>query len=139
MEENSNREEAMSVIRRIIHQKGYRVKFAIGSRVQPVTADLDSCLRAFFDAYDNGKYRDGKFELETNLPYEPRISCRFYMRYDREKGFRITRFFVSNQKMHKHRTFDLHNNNQLPGSQMVYTLFPKPKPWDDIMKGRFRR
>ena len=138
MEGNNSRGEFIAAVCRLIHQKGYRTKFSIEPKAAAVIADLNSCLYSFFEDYDNGKYKDGRFELETKLPYEPRICCRFYIIYNEEKGLRIYRFFVSNEKMRKSRTFELHNNNQLPGSQMVYSLFPKPKPWDDILKGRFR-
>lgn len=138
MEKDRNRERAIEEISRLIHRKGYRSRFSTGPRASHKLVDLESCLNGFSEAYDNGKYRDGRFEIETRLPYEPRIKCRFYMQYEKSKGFQISKLLVSNEKTNEKKSFDLSNSNQLPGSQQVYSLFPKQKPWDDIMKGRFR-
>jgi hypothetical protein len=41
---------------------------------------------------------------------------------------------ASNEK----KFFRLDNNQQIAGARAVEGLFPKPKPWDHIIKGKLR-
>ncbi|TYR37412.1 hypothetical protein FXV77_05245 [Sphingobacterium phlebotomi] len=138
MEQRIKREEAIKKLRALFRQKGYSSNFSIGSHNSVLLADLDKCLKTFLQGYDAGKYQDGSFELKTGMPYDSKIYCHFYLKFDEQQGFKIEKMQVSSTRTHKMQTYEIHNNSEILGSQAVYSLFPKPKPWEDIMKGKFR-
>lgn len=138
MDNNSTRKDAIEKIAILLYQKGYRGKFSYGERGLSMVSDVKACFHRFLERYDRGEYPGGMFEMEMIAPYDPALTCHFRLNYDEEAGFRIERFTVCNLKTNDSKWYPLQNNNQLPGSQTIYSLFPKPKPWDNIRKGKFR-
>lgn len=138
MENKTDRDKMVGRLVMLLNQKGYRGKFSFGRRSLPMATDIRGCLDYFFGKYDKGEYPQREFDLEMVAPYDNQIICRFHLRYDEKIGFGIETFTVCNFKRNESKLFRLRTNNELPGSQTIYTLFPKPKPWDNIMKGKFR-
>lgn len=132
------RKQAIEKITMLLYQKGYRGKFSFGEPGSSMLGDVRACLDRFLERYHKGEYPRGEFDMEMVAPHDHKITCRFRLRYDGQVGFRIETFTVCNFKTNESQLFVLRNNNELPGSQAIYTLFPKPKPWDNIKKGKFR-
>ncbi|WP_142685746.1 hypothetical protein [Chitinophaga polysaccharea] len=126
----------------MIRQYGYRNRFTIemqGSGISKFTGNLNDCLNRYLAASINGKIGiNSFFELETALPFNQRILCRFKMAFDNISGFTIKQLEISDRVSKTNKVFNLRLNKELPGSQTIEGLFPKPRPWDFLRKGKFR-
>lgn len=138
MENSLTRKEAIEKITMLFHRKGYRRDFMLDEDRIQQGGSIRQCLEVFLKQYEAGEYADGSFHLITYAPYNDRITCDFKMKFDEQKSFLITEFLVTNLKTDDYRQYHLRHNNELPGSMTLESLFPKPKPWDWIKKGKFR-
>jgi len=127
----------MESITHLLYQKGYRQHFTIrvpGSGRPVRSGNISSCLQYFFESKDTGPSR---IELATTAPYAFHIKCRFYLGYEDKDGFSITRLFVENIRARDNREFQFRHNQEIPGAMSLEGLFPKPKPWEQIWKGKW--
>ena len=122
----------------VLHQKGYRGRFAMSITVRgraPFFGDLTQCLHEYLtqtkQVYD-------LFILETKAPYRDELRCEFTMDYDDTKGFLIRHLKVTDTLKQEQKLFPVENNQLFPGSQTIGMLFPKEKPWNRHLKGGFR-
>lgn len=141
MKEQQNYKIAVSDFTAFLYQKGYRGKYTLHDPVTGhprVTGTLSTCLDKFLSCYrlDNGKCK--KFELRTQAPYNARISCSFKIELDEVKGFLVRELTIEDKVTLDQRYYMLGNNRQIPGANSIEGLFPKPKPWDDAARGKFR-
>lgn len=123
-----------------LYQKGYRGKFGLSHRSGRVytTGSLRNCLEIFLGDYNQGGRTDPHFQLETDADGTGKIKCTFQMQLDEVKGFLIKEVGIADKVSKEARHYHLQNNQQVPGSVAVQGLFPKPKPWDHLRKGKFR-
>ncbi len=140
MNSESTEKQAKESIINLLRQKGYRNRFALsvpGSNFPRQYGMLAKCVDIFFMLLKEGRAPSGKLELDTTLPYNDRITCRFKLEYQQVKGFVIRELRV--HKMHfKSKEFRFSHNQQVPGSMILGSFFPEPKPWEGIRKGKFR-
>lgn len=127
----------------VILLKGYRGKFRIIDKgPQPGQAQsLSRCLRHFLESYVAEEQKKSAFELETYAEYshaDDHIKCNFKVRLDPDKGFKVSEIIVSHQPSGGRKHYRLNSNHQTPGVFVVQGLFPKPKPWDNHLKGKFK-
>lgn len=120
----------------LLYQKGYRGPFTI--RVfqsgRPMhSGDLRRLLAYFFQSKNE---HISQAELTTHAPYAPHIQCRMQVAYSGKEGFVIKELLVTNKQSRESRHLQFGHNQQLPGSMSIEGLFPKPKPWDNLLKGK---
>ncbi|MEE1946405.1 hypothetical protein VRU48_14875 [Pedobacter sp. KR3-3] len=124
----------------MMYQKGYRGRFSLdkGDRINFGT--LAECL----ETYVRTLLSEGipaPLKLETYAAYKhagDHILCTLHGNLDTVKGFIMEQMDVIHQPSGKGQSFRLVNNRQIPGINAVLGLFPKPKPWDHLIKGKFR-
>ena len=139
MEEKENERIAVSDLTSMLLREGYRNKFSVsstGSSGPLITDKLSKCLEHFLQGgrADN----TAEFELRTCPPYSDHLECLFQLKFDQLKGFLIKELTIKDRVSQESRYYRITNNQQVPGAMSVQGLFPKPKPWDDHLKGRFR-
>lgn len=121
-------------------QKGYRghffMKIPTGNE-RMETGELKTCLKAYLKQ-SAAKENSPRFLLETDAPYRDELRCSFEIDYDENKGFKVRFLNVSDKKTHKKKLFVVETNHRIPGATAISTYFPRPKPWDNHLKGRFR-
>lgn len=127
-----------------MYQKGYRGRFMMDRKEWDriiMNDQLSDCLEQFMEKYITGEKKDNLLVLETFPPYNDvhnSVLCRFKVQYDAVKGFLVKEAVIYNERTNDKKTFRLINNHQVPGSQAVLAMYPKPKPWDDMRRGKFR-
>lgn len=141
MDENNNHKDPVADFATFMYSKGYRGKYTLlhpGAGRPLVTGSLRSCLEKFLAGYELTERTKEKFELTTYADQGHTISCRFRLRFDEMKGFIIKEADIKQKSSEEKRYYRIDNNYQLPGAVAVQGLFPKPKPWDNYLKGKFR-
>lgn len=124
----------------LMYQKGYRARFMLAGDQMQFHGSLSECLETFLQSW-TAKGRSTVLKLETYAAYRhasDHINCVLQGKYDPEKGFQIEQMDIVQRPSGKSQTYRLINNRQIPGIMAVQGLFPKPKPWDHILKGKFR-
>lgn len=121
-----------------LYQKGYRGQFALlderGHR--QMVGNLSECLRDFIKRYESNEHASNKLTLQTTVTP---VKCTFQAAYNQVTGFLIRHFTAKEENTAKEKSYPIQWNNQVPGAQAIHGLFPKPKPWEQFMKGkRFR-
>ncbi|MNU20714.1 hypothetical protein D3C71_89630 [compost metagenome] len=140
MEKNEYKDLAEK-LRMLFYQKGYRRKFTLsvpGSGLPKQMDDLRKCLEVFKMLLDVGKASFCQLELETTAPYNDRITCRFKLDYSESNGINIRELEVRSLETNNIKVFQIRSNHEIPGSMTLESLFPKPKPWDYLKRGKFR-
>lgn len=121
-----------------MRQYGYRNSFRISlTGKQEYLGNLNDCLNRYLAANTNVDSYP-MFELRTKAPYNPAIQCRFEIDFGLHEGFNIKTMWVKNLKSNVEHEFPLRSMRELPGAQTLESMFPKPKPWDFLRKGKFR-
>jgi hypothetical protein len=127
-----------------MYQKGYRGRFLLDRKVPTrmlVGGELSDCLKQLIEKYVASERKSNSLRLETFPPYNDEsnsILCQFKVQYDEVKGFLVKEVIIYNERTNDKKTFRLINNHQVPGSQAVLAMYPKPKPWDVMRRGKFR-
>lgn len=138
---NKNYDTAVSDFTTFMYQRGYRGKYTLlhpGTNHPGMSGSLSACLEKFLTGYDLTEQTRDTFRLETYADQAYRLRCTFKLQYDQVKGFLIRKIDITNTLTEQNRTYNLSVNHQVPGSVAIQGLFPKPKPWDHIRKGKFR-
>lgn len=144
MEINKKLKDDVSDFVTFMYQKGYRGRFMLDRKVPTrmlMKEELSQCLEQFMEKYVHGEKKNNLLQLETFASYNhdfDNILCQFKVQYDEVKGFLVKELVIYNAKAHEKKIYPLAQNHQVPGSQAVIGLFPKPKPWDDMRRGKFR-
>ncbi|WP_433863900.1 hypothetical protein [Sphingobacterium thalpophilum] len=135
-------EKAVMEMANLFRQYGYRNSFTITmpkSGQPKFTGKLNDCLNRFLAATIKRELSSSQgFELETWAPYSRNILCRFHMDFDKQEGFKVHKMEVINLKVKLTHEFRLRSNREMPGAQTLEGMFPKPKPWDFLKKGKLR-
>ncbi len=132
---------AISDFTTTLYHKGYRGKFTMdhpGSSTPRTLGSLRHCLEKFLMGYENTAATKPAFKLETYADNGHLKRCIFNIELDTVKGFLVRDMLVKEVVTNMQKYYEFVNNHQIPGSAAVQALFPKPKPWDHIIKGRFR-
>lgn len=141
MEDKKQYRDAVDDFAAQLYRKGYRRRYKLDRTATDkilFTGTLSECLDQL---YNISRPKEGQalvFELSTRPPYGDKLDCRFDMAYEPVKGFRIRSMDIRDTLSGESRRYSITNNHQIPGSQAVLALFPKPKPWDRHLKGKFR-
>lgn len=141
MEQEENYRRSAFDFISFMYQKGFRGKYKLlqpGTNHPGITADLSACLNIFLTGYDLSEKASDRLQLDTYADQGSRLNCTFQVRFDEVKGFQIEQMMIKNTQSNETRQYHIANNHQIPGSVAVQGLFPKPKPWDNIIKGKFR-
>jgi hypothetical protein len=143
--QNMNREKngstAVSDFTTFLYQKGYRGRFSAEMPAKGKTlfaGKLSDCLIDLLQHCNDRSASPSVLELKTTAPYADNLQCTFSLRYDEIKGFLITGAAYRDTKTGLGHSYAISNNQQLPGANSIEGLFPKPKPWDNHLKGKFR-
>jgi hypothetical protein len=124
----------------LLRQKGYRGRFLLGKITrdrQMSVGDLESCLLTFLKIYQETNGKNPLLQLETNVPYNDDLRCIFNVAFfGGVDGFKVSKMEIIDIRNNKNKIYKITHNNQVPGSQAVLGLFPKPKPWRKHAKGR---
>lgn len=127
-----------------MYQKGYRGKFSMdntGPSSMIARDNLSHCLEQFTQKYIASEKKGNSLRLETYAWYVndlDNVHCQFKVQYDEVKGFLVREAVIRDAKSGDKKVYPMINNHQVPGSQAAIGLFPKPKPWDNFRKGKFR-
>jgi len=98
--------------------------------------ELKDCLNDLLKTHNEGKeYR--AFRLETKPNHAPHIRCVFTMDFDPAKGFLVRQMFLRDTDTNKEETLRIQHNRQIPCNQAVIKKFPKVKPWQKHLKGKY--
>lgn len=142
MEEKDNYRQQVQAFTTFMYQKGYRGRFhlmRIGTGRPQTMGSLRSILEIQLSDYFSTAAKSALFELKTYADLAEKIECRFKILATETKGFQIQHMEVLDTRTNERKQYTrLDNNQQIPGSTAVQSLFPKPKPWDDHLKGKFR-
>lgn len=138
MERPIDLEQAVRDFAGHMRRYGYRNRFTISlGKGKDFTANLNDCLNRYLAANlraDSYPF----FELRTNAPYSDLIECRFRIEFNTTAGFQMHNMWVRDSKSKIEHQYRLSSNRELPGAQTLCGLFPKPRPWDFLKKGKFR-
>jgi len=124
-----------------MYSKGYRREFDLVAQDSGrllFRGKLTDCLRKALMDGEEIRENGGRCILVTHPPYEDRISCTFKVGYDRTRGFTVTEMDIQHQETGAKKHYQLMHNQQLPGAMSIGGLFPRPKPWDKHIRGKFR-
>lgn len=141
MDDRETQEAAIRKLVSLMYSKGYRSRcsMAIAKGGRPIYhGDLRQCLAHFFKVRSGREARLAALELETHAPSNHRITCRMTMAYAEDTGFSIRGVDVRHARTRERKHFSLRSNHELPGAMTLESMFPKPKPWDWMLKGKFR-
>lgn len=142
MEEKNKHETAISDFIALLYRKGYRGKFSLeisNAWGTHFAGTLSDCLQAFLSIFIKSKGVEDHFVLETNPFYKnarDNILCRFKLSLNADRGIIINEMQIINARTNDKRVYRMLPNAQIPGAVAVQGLFPKPKPWDDFLKGK---
>lgn len=146
MNESKKYETMVSDFTALLYQKGYRGHFTLsnrGLRGLGKKETLSTCLNAFVKDHLASGGKGPQLVLETYARYKhagDNILCQFDLSLDDVKGFTVREMRIKNATTGDQRVYRMLPKVQIPGAVAVEGLFPKPKPWDDLMKGKgFRR
>ncbi|MBB1642771.1 hypothetical protein [Sphingobacterium sp. UME9] len=131
-------EKAVTDFATQLRQYGYRNSFKISlPGKNDYLGNLNDCLNRYLAA--NTKVESyPMFELRTKAPYNTAIQCRFKIEFGMHEGFNIKTVWIKNLKTDVEHEFRLRSNREMPGAQTLEGMFPKPKPWDFLKKGKRR-
>lgn len=121
----------------MLYRKGYRGKFTVGGkevRTRTEPQNLSRCLELLLKEKSTGK----PFELNTYAPYSDELSCHFTVGFDAVKGFLIKEMTIRDSQSDEIRQYRIAANHQIPGAMSIQGLFPRPKPWERHLKGKFK-
>jgi hypothetical protein len=140
MGQKQNNSTMVSDFTTFLYQKGYRGKFGLSHKAGRTytTGSLRNCLEIFLSDYEQGGRTEPHFQLETDADATGKLKCTFRLQLDEIKGFLIREMDITDKVSKDRRHYQLVNNQQVPGSQAAQGLFPKPKPWDKLLKGKLR-
>jgi len=141
MDETKNHKALALELIHLLYQKGYRRTFTLvhpGTNHPDISGTLNDCLDKFLVGYRLDDKRWDKLQLSTLAPYNDHLTCTLQLQFDEAKGFLIRELTIEDKVSREQRYYRLSNNQQVPGAGSIEGLFPKPKPWDDIAKGKFR-
>lgn len=125
----------------LLYQKGYRGRYTVHDKETgpPLSyASLEHCLKVIVDHYTQDKEKVPHFWLRTYADVAQHYECKFKVTIDDVKGFLVKGVDIKNYQTQETKSYPILKNQQIPGSVAVQALFPKPKPWDGIKKGKFR-
>lgn len=131
---------AINDFKSLMYQKGYRGRFSLDRGHMMDFGALTDCLETFVRTL-TAEAIQAPLKLETYAAYKhasDHIQCTLYGKLDTVKGFVIEQMDVVQRPSGKGQSYRFTNNQQIPGINAVIGLFPKPKPWDHLLKGKFR-
>jgi hypothetical protein len=142
MKEKESYQKQVQDFTSLMYQKGYRGRFHLvrtGTGRPQTMGSLRSVLEIQLSDYFNTAGKSALFELKTYADLAEKIECRFKILLSETKGLQVQQLEVLDTRSDQRKLYGrLDHNNQIPGSVAVQSLFPKPKPWDDYLKGKFR-
>ena len=140
MTTGNNYEKAVSDFTTFLYQKGYRGDYMMDkvSGQPPKRGRLPECLKAYIRGHQADAANPEPLQLETQPPYEPKIRCLFKIAFDEVKGFLVREMEIVHTEQQSSKHYRISHNQQVPGSKSVAALFPRPKPWDNHIKGKFK-
>lgn len=136
-----NNKELASDFVTLMYQKGYRGNYTLehpGTGHPGMTGILKACLDKFVTGYKLTGNIPAKCRLSTSPPYNDTITCNFQIQFDEVRGFLINEMHIRDARSQLNITYKIAFNQQIPGANAIEGLFPKPKPWDNILKGKFK-
>jgi hypothetical protein len=140
MESNEQYERAIQDFAAVLYSKGYRGRYSLskaGESRNLMQGLLSACLKQMIEAHSEGKDALG-FDLKTQPSYDANLQCSFRLEFDQTKGFLVTAMDINDSVSQQNRHYEIRHNHVIPGANAITGLFPKKKPWDDFLKGRFR-
>ncbi|NII26158.1 hypothetical protein HB364_13780 [Pseudoflavitalea sp. X16] len=128
---------AMAVFMR---QKGYTGNFTLEADElrNKFTGDIRRVLTALSQHAAQQETPMGSFILSTFAQYnhhQDYIKTQFYISHEPKNGFVISQQHFSHNAQYPTR-MHIASHHQVLGSQALINRYPKPKPWDDLRKGR---
>lgn len=141
MDSEEQKRIAVSDFTTLLYQKGYRGRFSVELPATNNTffaGRLSDCLSDALKQYNATTGMGSVLKLKTTAPYADHLECSFSVRFDEVKGFLVNGAAFRDTKTGKSHAYRISNNQQLPGANSIEGLFPKPKPWDKHLKGKFR-
>lgn len=139
--QKKNNQQLVSDFVTFMYQKGYRRNYTLdhpGTGHPGMTGILRTCLEQFLMGYKLTNKIPAQCNLVTSPPYNDAITCSFKLQFDEVKGFLINEMNIQDTHSQHSYTYKIRANQQIPGSNAIEGLFPKPKPWDDILKGKVK-
>jgi hypothetical protein len=130
--------QSLHELKMLLFQKGYRKRFSLvigEDNRNRYHGELGKCLDVLGRALSGNPTKGTMVSLETTAPFNDRITCSFTITID-ESGLGIKELMVQNLRSKESRQFTYRNNKEIPGSQSLEGLFPKPKPWDRLLRGK---
>jgi len=126
----------------MLYQKGYRGRYEMdsidGAKIF-MAGKLSECLEQIISLYNRSDLAEQKFLLKTRPPYNDKIGCSFKTELDMVKGFLVREMDIHDSVSRQSRHYRIDHHRTIPGSNAIEGLFPKPKPWEHILKGKLRR
>lgn len=102
-----------------------------------IAGNLSDCLHGLYDVWRQEGH-SASAELSTRPVYYDNLDCVIEIIFDPVKGFRVRNMEIKDSVSGQSRNYRFVNNHQVPGANSLQGLFPKPKPWDRLLKGKFR-
>lgn len=127
----------------LLRQKGYRW-FRVTAPKSLYTnsgESLQNYLKHVLLSHLEFDAKQSQFKIETYLEFihaDNCIHCEINLELDNVKGFKIKEYTITQKPSGETKRFRLDHNNQIPGVNAVLSMFPKPKPWENILKGKFK-
>lgn len=137
--ETKKDEKLINEFTRLMYQKGYRGRFFLDLSRQIdicIKDELNVCLKEIIKTTANDAYKKDHYQLDALT--KDNIQCSFRLTFDEKEGFLVREMTMENKHTLDKKSFHLINNQLMMGSQGVSALFPKPKPWQHIVKNKFR-
>lgn len=129
----------------LFYYKGYRKNFELEAEDivgQPLKGQLIDVLTTYIGGKVIDPSKVYKFQINTYAEYlssKDYKQCYCRAEYCVRDGFTLRQMDLISRNPSEQRVFRLRSNHELLPVQSAIGYFPRPKPWNDAMKGRFPR
>lgn len=123
----------------LMRQLGYSGRYTlVNDRGMPLDypKELKECLQDILSTDDTAKDKR-TLRLETKPNHAPYIRCVFTVDFDTGNGFHVRQLFLRDTDTSKEETIRVPNNKHIPSNQAIIARFPRARPWQRHLKGKF--
>lgn len=140
MEQQQRQQVMISDFTNLLYSKGYRGQYCLNDQREPrpqAIYPLSRCLQEFMDIFQKNKGHASSLRLATYAdPSSKNFLCAFYLHIDEVMGFKVKKMQITNLQTSHQQLYRMLPIMQIPGAASVEALFPNPRPWDDLIRGK---
>ena len=139
-------DEEIKKIVRLMMEKGYPREFSIVPDLRAARwgrpQRLEDCLSTWLsvDHSEVGLQRPLYLSCQFySSLHRENMECRFELKYSGEGGAEVTGLRIELKDRMEQKWMQFQDTREVPGFRSIEGMFNRKSPWDDEMRGRFRR